>query len=93
MPLQFIFFDGGEIFKLRAYRRNNSKTQLVCTWLNAWPVANFAQQLLTTRNNMQQGVQTDATCNIQQCYVRALAANKRGNIQTHNRCNLSFKTE
>ena len=24
----------------------------------------------TTRNNMQQGVQTDATCNIQQCCVR-----------------------
>ena len=26
-----------------------------------------AQQLPTTRDNMQQGVQTDATCNIQQC--------------------------
>ena len=24
----------------------------------------------TLRNNMQQGVQTDATCNIQQCCVR-----------------------
>ena len=24
----------------------------------------------TTRNNMQQAVQTDATCNIQQCCVR-----------------------
>ena len=33
-----------------------------------WPVSNFAQQLPTTRNNMQQGVQTDATCNIQQCW-------------------------
>ena len=28
-------------------------------------VSNFAQQLPTTRNNMQQGVQTDATCNMQ----------------------------
>ena len=27
-----------------------------------------AQQLPTTRDNMQQGVQTDATCNIQQCW-------------------------
>ena len=34
-----------------------------------WPVSNFAKQLPTTRNNMQQGVQTDATCNIQQCCV------------------------
>jgi len=31
---------------------------------------NFAQQLPTTRSNMQQGVQSDATCNIQQCCVR-----------------------
>ena len=30
----------------------------------------FAQQLPTTRNNMQQGVQTDAICNIQQCWSR-----------------------
>ena len=29
---------------------------------------------LTTPNNMQQGVQTDATCNTQQCWV--LLANK-----------------
>ena len=35
-----------------------------------WPVSNFAQQHATTSNNMQQGVQTDATCNIQQCCVR-----------------------
>ena len=32
------------------------------------PVSNFAQQYATTSNNMQQGVQTDATCNIQQCW-------------------------
>ena len=29
----------------------------------------FAQQFPTTCNIMQQGVQTDATCNIQQCCV------------------------
>ena len=28
----------------------------------------FPQQLPTTRNNMQQDVQADATCNIQQCW-------------------------
>ena len=28
----------------------------------------------TLRNNMQQGVQTDTTCNIQQCCVRLQAA-------------------
>ena len=40
----------------------------VCTWLNVWSVLNFAQQLPTTRNNMPHGVETDATCNIQQCW-------------------------
>ena len=35
-----------------------------------WPVSNLAQQQATTSNNMQQGVKTDATCNIQQCCVR-----------------------
>ena len=33
------------------------------------PVSNFAQQLPTTRSNIEQGGQTDATCNIQQCCV------------------------
>ena len=32
------------------------------------PVSNFAQQLQTTPNNMQQGLQTDATCNTKQCW-------------------------
>ena len=31
-----------------------------------WPVSKFAQQHATTSNNIQQGVQTDTTCNIQQ---------------------------
>ena len=46
----------------------------VCTALKAiLPVSNIAQQLPTTRKNMQQDVQTGATCNIQQC--RELLAN------------------
>ena len=40
----------------------------VCTWLKVWLVSNSGQQLPTTRNNMQQGVQMEATCNIQQCW-------------------------
>ena len=40
-------------------------------WLNS--LTGF-KLCATTRNNMQQGVQTDATCNIQQCCVRLHAA-------------------
>ena len=46
----------------------------VCTWLKFWPVSNFAQQLPTTHNNMQQCVQTDPTCNIQQRCIRLKGA-------------------
>ena len=38
----------------------------VCTGINVLPVSNFAQQLPTTRKNMQQAVQKTKTCNIQQ---------------------------
>ena len=38
----------------------------VWTWLKVWPASHFSQQLPTTLINMQQGVQTDVTCNIQQ---------------------------
>ena len=31
-------------------------------------VVNFVQQITKTRNDVQQGVQTDATCNTQQCW-------------------------
>ena len=34
----------------------------VCRKPKVWPVSNFARQLQITRNNMQQGVQTDTTC-------------------------------
>ena len=42
--------------------------QKKCWELLAEKLSNFAQQHATTSNNMQQGVQTDATCNIQQCW-------------------------
>ena len=35
-----------------------------------WPVSNFIQQLPTSRNNTQNGVQTLATCWAQQCCER-----------------------
>ena len=74
--------------KLRANGRSNSyrwellanNVPSVCTGLKVWPVSNFAQQLPTTRNNMQQGVQTDATCNIQQCWE--LLANNVASVCT-----------
>ena len=40
----------------------------VCMLLNVWLLLNFAQQLPTTRNNMPQAVEKDATCNMQQCW-------------------------
>ena len=46
----------------------------VCMVLKVWPVSNFAQQHATTSNKMQQGVQTDATCNIQQRCARLHSA-------------------
>ena len=33
-----------------------------------WPVSNLGQQFPTTRNDMEKGLQTDATCNIQQSW-------------------------
>ena len=32
-------------------------------------------QFQTLRNNMQQGAQTDATCNIQHCYIPRISLN------------------
>ena len=74
---------------LRANARNKSQNcwptmmgvvASVCTWLNVWPVSNIAQQLPTTLNNIQQGVQTDSTCNIQQCWE--LLANNVASVCT-----------
>ena len=62
--------------KLREKGRNVVGQQLptmlgvvasVCTSLKVFPVSNTGQQFPTTRNNMQQGMQTDPTCNIQRC--------------------------
>ena len=44
-----------------------------------WPVSNFIQQLPTSRNNTQHGVQTLATCWAQQCCV--LLANNIGTLR------------
>ena len=45
-----------------------------------WPVSNFIQQLPTSRNNTQHGVQTLATCWAQQCCV--LLVNNVANVCT-----------
>ena len=76
--------------KLRANRRNNSQhcwpTMLgvvasVFTQLKVWPVSNFAQQLPTTRNNMQQGVQRTqhvTSNNVGSCWPTLLLPFARG---------------
>ena len=43
------------------------KAMSICTGLKVWLVSNCVQQHATTSNNMQRGMQTDATCTIQQC--------------------------
>ena len=50
------------IFALR-FVDHGTKEMLGVVGPKVWPVSNFAQQLPTTLNNMQQGVQTDARCN------------------------------
>ena len=61
--------NGSNIVALR-FGDHGTKEMLGVVGWKVWPVSNFAQQHATTSNNMQQGVQTDATCNIQQCCVR-----------------------
>ena len=65
--------------KLRANWRNIVGQQLatmlgvvasVYTLLKLLPVSNIGHQIPITCNNMQQGMQTDPTCNIQQWCVR-----------------------
>ena len=53
---------------------HGTKEMLGVVGWKVWLVSNFAQQHATTSNNMQQGVQTDPTCNIQQCCVRLYSA-------------------
>ena len=52
-------------------RWSRNKRNVGSCWLNS--LTGF-KLCATTSNNMQQGVQTDATCNIQQCCVRLHAA-------------------
>ena len=47
---------------------HGTKEMLGVVGWKVWLVSNFARQHATTSNNMQQGVQTDATCYIQQCW-------------------------
>ena len=53
---------------------HGTKEMLGVAGSKVWPFSNFSQQLPTKRNNMQQGVQMDATCNIQQCRIRLQGA-------------------
>ena len=57
--------NGSNIVTLH-FSNHGTKEMLGFVASKGWLVSNFAQQLITTRNNMQQGVQTDATCSIQQ---------------------------
>ena len=57
--------NGSNIVTL-CFSDHRTKEMLGFVASKGWLVSNFAQQLITTRNNMQQGVQTDATCSIQQ---------------------------
>ena len=59
--------NGSNIVALR-FGDHGTKEMLGVVGWKVWPVSNFAQQHTTTSNNMQHGVQTDATCNIQQCW-------------------------
>ena len=61
-------------------RQSLIKRDVGSCWLKVWQVSNFAQHLRTTRNNMQRSVQTDATCNIQQCWE--LLANNPASVCT-----------
>ena len=64
--------------RLRANGRNNS--QQCCVRLHEAKSLTGFKLCATTSNNMQQGVQTDATCNIQQCWE--LLANNVASVCT-----------
>ena len=52
--------NGSNIIALR-FGDHGTKEMLEVVGWKVWPVSNFAQQHAKTSNNMQQGVQTDAT--------------------------------
>ena len=78
--------NGSNIVALRFDDHGTEEMLGVVGW-KVWPVSNFAQQHATTSNNIQQGVQTDATCNIQQCCVRL-----QGAIENKNAVKKAFKS-
>ena len=59
--------NGSNIVALRFGDHGTKEMFRVVGW-KFWPVSNFAHQHATTSENIQQDVQTDATCNIQQCW-------------------------
>ena len=66
---------GFKIFTLR-FGDHETKEMLGVVSSKVWPVSIFEQQLPTTRNSMQQGVQTDAT------YIWDLLAKKGASVCT-----------
>ena len=50
-------------------RRLRKKRNVGSCWLKSLTGFNFEQQHETTSNSIQQRVQTDVTCNVQQCCV------------------------
>ena len=67
------YFNNKKI-KLLSYERDNFQhccANIVACWcVRVVVVSKRIQQLPTTPKNMQQGLQTDAACNIHQCCVR-----------------------
>ena len=57
---------------MKIFGDHGTKEMLGVVDWKVWPVSNFAQQHATKYNNMQQSVQTDATCNIQQSWVTTI---------------------
>ena len=55
-------------------RRSRNIRNVGSCWVKSLTGFKLCEKLPTTRNNMQQGVPTDATCNIQQCCVRLYGA-------------------
>ena len=73
------FANGSNIVALR-FGDHGTKEMLGVGGWKVWPVSNFAQRHATTSNSMQRGVETDATCNIQQCWE--LLANNVASVCT-----------
>ena len=70
----------GSIIVVLRFGDHGTKEMLGVVGWEVWLVSNFVQQHATTSNNIQQCVQTNATCNIQQCWE--LLANKVASICT-----------